>query len=209
MAASMAYAIANGMTRRRLRLALARKSRLFSPRVIVAGDSLAACCDFRPLARRPFGVLSVAKGGATLREIAGQLSLTKGIKARSTIVDGGLNDLLAHEASPEQIARDFRLLASQLARGGEAIFTLMPHVADRAHADRIDEANALIAAICRENGVAVIDLNPRVSVDGVRKAEMTDDGLHFTPGANALWIDALRKVVSDYPCRPARGCDAR
>lgn len=193
----MAYAIANAKTRRDLRLALARKSRLFAPRLIVAGDSLAACCDFRPLARKPFGVLSMAKGGATLREIAGQLSLTKGIRARLTIVDGGLNDLLAHGAEPERIAGDFRLLASQLGSGGEAVFTLMPHVADRAQTARIDEANALIAAICRENGVAVLDLNPIVSVDGVRKAEMTDDGLHFTPHANALWIEALRNVLSD------------
>jgi len=43
---------------------------------------------------RPFGVLSVAKGGATLREIAVQLADVQAIEAKWIVIDGGLNDLL-------------------------------------------------------------------------------------------------------------------
>jgi hypothetical protein len=43
----------------------------------------------------------------------------------------------------------------------------------------------------------VLDLNPHVSLNGVRRAEMSDDGVHFTPRANAVWIAALREKLSD------------
>jgi hypothetical protein len=190
-AALLLFALAEGDARCALRLALARRLPWFAPQVIVAGDSLAACCDFRPLASRPFGVLSLAKGGATLLDIAGQLHRACGVEA-GVVVDGGLNDLLSHDSSPERIARDFEALLALMGARDKIVFTLMPHVADHAYSRRIDRANELIGAICRERGVVALDLNPRLSVGGVRRPEMTDDGLHFTPRANALWVEALR-----------------
>jgi lysophospholipase L1-like esterase len=177
---------------RALRLALARNLPWFAPQVIVVGDSLAACCNFHSLATRPFGVLSLAKGGATVTDIAAQLALARGIKADAVFIDGGLNDLMVYDSSPEQIAHDFELLLSRIGPRGKIVFTLMPHVADSAYSGRIDRANQLMGAICREKGVVALDLNPLLSVGGVRRPEMTDDGLHFTPRANALWIEALR-----------------
>ena len=55
----------------------------------------------------------------------------------------------------------------------------------------------MMAELCRERGIEVLDLNPHVSLNGVRRAEMSDDGLHFTPRANAVWIAALREKLSD------------
>jgi lysophospholipase L1-like esterase len=191
-----AITLATGDARRALWLALARKHGWFAPRIIVAGDSLASGCDFSPLAKGPLGVLSLAKGGATLPEISAQLAQAGGAKTDIFIVDGGLNDLMTHESSPERIAGDFLLLLKQVGtRDKTMIFTLMPHVADRAYSARIDEANRLIAAICREQGATALDLNPHVSADGVRRLEMTNDGLHFTPCANAQWIKALQSCV--------------
>ncbi|WP_162009718.1 SGNH/GDSL hydrolase family protein [Methylocystis heyeri] len=193
-AALIAIALADADARCGLRLALARKLPWLAPQAIVAGDSLAACCDFRPLASRPFGVVSLARGGATLPEIAGQLGRASGVEAGVVIVDGGLNDLLSHGASPERIARDFVALLTLMGPRDKVVFTLMPHVADSAYSRRIDRANELIGAICREKGVVALDLNPRLSVGGVRRPEMTDDGLHFTARANALWVEALRSL---------------
>jgi hypothetical protein len=191
-AALLLFALADGDARCALRLALGRRLPWFAPEVIVAGDSLAACCDFRRLASRPFGVLSLAKGGATLLDIAGQLHRACGVEAGVVVVDGGLNDLLSHDSSPDRIARDFETLLERLGARDKIVFTLMPHVADGAYSRRIDQANELIGAICRERGVVALDLNPRLSVGGIRRPEMTDDGLHFTPRANALWVEALR-----------------
>jgi hypothetical protein len=179
-----------------LLLSLARNQRWIAPRVIVVGDSLAACCPFGKLSRRPLGVLTLAKGGATLKEIGEQILQARGIAARYLVIDGGLNDILFHDAPPEQIEHDFRALLRRLDDGARAIFTLMPHVADPAYSERVEAANRRMAALCAERGVAVVDLNPELSAGGVRRPEMTDDGLHFSPRANEAWIAAVKRAMT-------------
>ncbi|MFY9832596.1 MAG: GDSL-type esterase/lipase family protein [Methylocystis sp.] len=190
------FALVDRGARDAMLLSLARNQRWFAPRIIVVGDSLAACCPFGKLSWRPLGVLSLAKGGATLEEIGGQITRARGIAARYVIIDGGVNDILFHDAPREQIERDFRALLRRLDDGARAIFTLMPHVADPAYSERIEAANRRMAALCAEHGVAVLDLNPEVAAGGVRRPEMTDDGLHFSARANEAWIAAVRRMTA-------------
>jgi hypothetical protein len=191
------FALVDRDARDAMLLSLARNQRWTAPRVIVVGDSLAACCPFAKLSWRPLGVLTLAKGGATLKEIGGQILRARGIAARHVIIDGGLNDILFHDAPPEQIEHHFRALLRRLDDGATAIFTLMPHVADPAYSEQIEAANRRMAALCAEHGVAVLDLNPELSTDGVRRPEMTDDGLHFSARANEAWIAAVRRMMSE------------
>jgi hypothetical protein len=164
--------------------------------IAVVGDSLAAGCPFSELSRHPFDVMNLAKGGARLAHIAAQLERAQRSRARRFIIDGGLNDLLGGAAPIRDIERDFRGLLQVLDPGAPAIFTLMPYIAESAVAPRINAANAMMAELCRERGIEVLDLNPHVSLNGARRAEMSDDGLHFTPRANAVWIAALRDKFS-------------
>ncbi len=191
------FVVANLELRRALHLALAQRYRCFAPEIVIAGDSLAAGCPFRFLSPKPFGVLTVAKGGATLQEIAVQLSQVRGIAPRWIVFGGGLNDLLSDDSSLAQIEHDFRLLLRRMGVVRKATFTLMPHVADADWTARIDAANQLMGAICEQNGIGVLDLNPELSAGGVRRPEMTDDGLHFTSRANAVWIAALKQRLGD------------
>ena len=92
------FALVDRDARDAMLLSLARNQRWIAPRVIVVGDSLAACCPFAKLSWRPLGVLTLAKGGATLKEIGGQITRARGIAARYVIIDGGLNDILFHDA---------------------------------------------------------------------------------------------------------------
>jgi lysophospholipase L1-like esterase len=164
--------------------------------IAVVGDSLAAGCPFSELSRHPLDVMNLAKGGARLAHIAAQLERAQRSRARRFIIDGGLNDLLGGAAPIRYIERDFRGLLQVLDPGTPAIFTLMPYIAESAVTPRINAANAMMAELCRERGVEVLDLNPHLSLNGARRAEMSEDGLHFTPRANAVWIAALRDKLS-------------
>lgn len=164
-------------------------------RFLVIGDSLAACCPFHKLSPWPFGALNLAKGGALLGDIARQIDVVPQATPRWILADGGLNDLLGAGRSPGEIHRDFVTLLRRLDGRAPVIFTLMPHVSDPAAAPRIDAANALMRDVCRRYGVAVLDLNPQLSLYGARRPETTQDGLHFTDRANALWIAALRTMT--------------
>jgi lysophospholipase L1-like esterase len=169
--------------------------RLRFARIAVAGDSLAAGCPMRQLSLRPFGVLNFAKGGAHLIEIAEQLRDAQSTAARVVVFDGALNDLLGAGASDAQILGDFAHALDAVGEKTRAVFTLMPHVADPAPAARIDVLNAAMMQLCAQNDVVALDLNARISASGRRLPEMTDDGLHFTPRANAIWLEELRKLL--------------
>ena len=181
---------------RRFRLSLARAHSHFAPKFLIVGDSLAACCPFRPLSRRPFGLLSLARGGAVLSDIAEQLRCCRGVEASWIVIDGGLNDLMREAASPERIERDFHALLDEIPPRAHALFTLMPFVSDASFGAAIDESNRRIARACARAGVVAIDLNPELSEGKTRRPEMTDDGLHFSLRANAIWVDAIRRATT-------------
>jgi lysophospholipase L1-like esterase len=169
------------------------KIRIGLARLVVVGDSLAACCPWNRLDWTPFGAFNLARGGARLEDIARQLDAAP--QPRFVLADGGLNDLLGDGRSPEEIHRHFVALLDGLAKHPRAMFTLMPHVSDPTRTRAIDAANALISESCRKAKIAVLDLNPWLSQNGVRRSEMTDDGLHFTSRANDVWIAAVRRAL--------------
>lgn len=187
----------DGATRRAFLLSFfERFARNFPPTFAIVGDSLAAQCRWRALGRRPFDVIDLAVGGATIKEIAGQIRQADAIGAKCLIIDGGLNDLLFDGASVDQIEHDFRALLRRIPPDRKAIVTLMPYVSDPASAPHIDAGNGVIRALAESRGFEVVDLNPQLSEGGVRRPEMTDDGLHFTPRACAIWVEAVRARLS-------------
>lgn len=191
-----AIALTDGAVRREIKLSLARRmGGLFSPSVIVVGDSLAASCPWERLVGRPFGVLNLATGGATLKEIAGQIYRARGVAASYLLINGGLNDLLFDEARADQIEADFLALLRRIGNGPRVVVTLAPFVDDPAQTDRITSANEIVSRLCRERGYLAVDLNPALCVDGVRRSEMSADGLHFTRAAELVWIDATRAAI--------------
>jgi lysophospholipase L1-like esterase len=188
--------LADSGARRAFRIALHRRvARLRPPRVAIVGDSLTAQCDWRSLGSRPFDVLRLALGGATLKDIGAQIVEARMMGARCFVIDGGLNDLLFDAAPLAQIEHDFRALLRRLPEDAGGVFMLAPHVADTAQAPRIDAANRLMRALAEARGLAVVDLQPRLSDGGARRPEMTNDGLHFSPLAATVWVEAARESL--------------
>ncbi|WP_363350825.1 GDSL-type esterase/lipase family protein [Methylocystis echinoides] len=190
------FFLSDGAVRKAIQFSLARRvGGLFSPRLIVVGDSLAASCPWRRLAAHPFAVLNLAMGGATLKEIAGQIYRSRDIAADFLLVNGGLNDLLFDQAEARQIEADFLALSRRI-EGRTVIVTLMPFTSDPARTAHIVKANELLSRLCRQFGYCTVDLNASVSVDGVRRPDMTEDGLHFTGAADRIWLAAIRDALS-------------
>ncbi len=190
--------LTDGAVRRAVQFSLARRiGGLFSPEIIVVGDSLAVSCPWKRLIGRPFGVLNLAAGGATLKEIGGQIYASRGVVAPCLLINGGLNDLLFDDAPTDRIQADFIALTRRIENRPIVVVTLMPFVEDPAKTKRIVEANEVLLRLCRERGYLAVDLNPAISAGGVRRPDMTNDGLHFTRAAELTWIGAIRSTLSE------------
>lgn len=187
----------SGSTRSAFLLAIYRKIALVSPPgYAFVGDSLTAQCDWRlQLMKNPFGVINLASGGAAIRAVVSQVSQADSIGAEYVLIAAGLNDVILDDAPIDQIERDFGYLLRKIG-AKKAIVTLIPYVSDAAFSERISGANRSIAILARQRGYPVIDLNPELAPEGVRKPEMTTDGVHFTPLACSIWLRAIRRQIA-------------
>jgi lysophospholipase L1-like esterase len=192
----VAFFLTDGGVRRATHKVLARRlGGVFRPRLVVVGDSLAAGCPWPKLDERPFASLNLAEGGATLKQIAGQVNYARDFADASLLIDGGLNDLLYDQPLLEHFEADCRALFRRIGAHEQVIVTLMPYTADPAFADMIDAGNEILSRLGADRGFSIIDLNETVSWQRARKPEMTNDGLHFTRPAELYWIQKVRAIL--------------
>ncbi len=179
-------------------------ARIWPPTYALAGDSTTRNCRWvGRLDWNPFAIVNLAASGRVTREIVEQVRWAKKLRASTVLIAAGINDLIQDDAPNDVIAFDFDVLLRNLGPEQRAVVTLIPYTSDLALSPRIDAANRSIRLLAEQRNLAVIDLNPALSENRVRKAEMTFDGIHFTDRACAAWLDMLKKRLSETaPPRP-------
>jgi lysophospholipase L1-like esterase len=167
------------------------------PPFVFTGDSMTANTNWGwALARNPLAAVNLAAGGATIHQIAWQVSKAGNYHGKYLFVTAGTNDILT-DRSLSQIRSDFASLLEQVPKGMKVIVTLIPYTSSPEHRDAIRTANLdILKLVSNHDGVVVIDINPLISVDGILEARYTVDGVHFNRDAYNIWTEQLRKVLN-------------
>ena len=164
---------------------------------VVVGDSLAALCPWKwSFGLSPVAVANLAVSGSDVRGVTHQINLADQFRPQVILISGGLNDLINYEAPLDAIRHDFALLLRHLRKEQKSVVTLMPYVANVNFADRITAANEVIAELSLQREIPVVDINSSLSVDGVRRPEMTTDGIHLSALACRTWIAAVKSRLA-------------
>ena len=164
---------------------------------VVVGDSLAAECPWKwAFGLSPVAVANLAAAGSDLRRITRQIELAHDLRPQIMLISGGINDLIYYEAPLDEIRYDFALLLRRLGKEQKSVVTLIPYISDQNFTDRITAANNVIAELSLQRGIPVVDINPSLSVDGVRRPEMTTDGIHLSALACRSWIAAVKSRLT-------------
>jgi lysophospholipase L1-like esterase len=164
---------------------------------VVVGDSLAALCPWKwSFGISPVAVANLAASGSDIRGMIHQIDLADQFRAQVILISGGLNDLISYEAPLDAIRHDFALLLRHLRKEQKSVVTLMPYISNANFADRITAANEVIAELSWQRGMPVIDINSSLSVGGVRRPEMTTDGIHFSALACRTWIAVVKSRLA-------------
>jgi hypothetical protein len=173
-------------------------ARFWPPTSAFLGDSLTADCSWRwRFERNPLAVANLAAGGARIRDVAqGQVFWAKRLMARQLFVSVGLNDLLMDHAPLDQIVYDYDFLFRKIGTDHVVVVTLIPYVSDPSAGPAIRAANEAIRTLAQAWGHSVVDINVTLAAGEIRKSDMTTDGIHMTPLACALWIDAVKAEIS-------------
>jgi lysophospholipase L1-like esterase len=164
---------------------------------VVVGDSLAAECPWKwAFGLNPVAVANLAAAGSDLRGITRQIELAHDLRPQIMLISGGINDLINYEAPLDEIRYDFALFLRRLGKQQKSVVTLIPYISDQNFTDRITAANNAIAELSLQRGIPVVDINPFLSLDGVRRPEMTTDGIHLTALACRSWIAAVKSRLT-------------
>jgi lysophospholipase L1-like esterase len=164
---------------------------------VVVGDSLAALCPWKwSFGLSPVAVANLAVSGSDIRGIIHQIDLADQFRPQVILISGGLNDLISYEAPLDAIRHDFALLLRHLRNEQKSVVTLMPYISKANFADRITAANEVIAELSLQRGIPVVDVNSSLSVDGVRRPEMTTDGIHLSALACRTWIAVVKSRLA-------------
>jgi lysophospholipase L1-like esterase len=122
---------------------------------------------------------------------------------RVVVLYAGDNDIAAGK-KPEQVHHDFRDFTEKVRKGlpeARLIFiSIKPSVARWKLADKMREANKLIAADCeKDEKLKFLDVWPvMLGPDGQpRKEIFRDDNLHMTEAGYAEWTKLLRPLLED------------
>lgn len=124
------------------------------------------------------------------------------------VMYAGGNDIDAGK-TPAVVAADFQAFAARvwsgLPRTQIAFISIAPNPARWSQADRIREANSLIAAACRADPrLHYIDVFPRMlGADGKPRGDLfLDDGLHMNRHGYEVWIPLVRDTIQAVLNRP-------
>jgi lysophospholipase L1-like esterase len=164
---------------------------------VVVGDSLAALCPWKwSFGLNPVAVANLAVSGSDIRDMTHQIDLADQFRPQVMLISGGLNDLISYEAPLDAIRHDFALLLRHLRKEQKSVVTLVPYISNANLADRITAANEVIAELSLQRGIPVVDINSSLSVDGVRRPEMTTDGIHLSALACRTWIAVVKSRLA-------------
>jgi lysophospholipase L1-like esterase len=192
---SMPIMFSESMRRTYLLLIDRQIAKVVPPRFVFAGDSLTAHGNWGwRLARNPLSAANLAEDGASINEVAIQVSRARAYYADFLLVMAGTNDILYHHGL-DQIACHYRFLLEKAPPGQRLIVTLIPYMSFPEYTADIRAANFEIRRLSERKGAYIIDINAYLSTNGLLGNELTTDGVHFNERAYEIWSNEILKLL--------------
>ena len=192
---SMPIMFSQSMRRAYLLLIDRQISKVVPPRFVFAGDSLTAHGNWGwRLARNPLSAANLAEDGASINEVAIQVSRARAYYADFLLVMAGTNDILYHHGL-DQIACHYRFLLEKAPPGQRLIVTLIPYMSFPEYTADIRAANFEIRRLSERKGAYIIDINAYLSTYGLLGKDLTTDGVHLNERAYQIWSNEILKRI--------------
>jgi lysophospholipase L1-like esterase len=165
--------------------------------VVMLGDSITESGNWTKLFDRP-DVLNLGISGDTSAGILNRLHQVIAHKPRIVFLMIGVNDFL-HDIPLDLTKYHIRLIVSLLIKND-----IRPIIQSTLFVRGYPEVNAKIRALnddlrlwCAENKITFVDLNEFLSLNGMLRADVSNDGIHLNGNGYVLWGDAIRRYFND------------
>jgi lysophospholipase L1-like esterase len=192
---SMPVIFSQSMRRAYLLLIDRQIAKVVPPRFVFAGDSLTAHVNWGwRLARNPLAATNLAEDGASINDVAIQVTRARAYYPDFLLVMAGTNDIL-NDYALEQIACNYRFLLEKASTGQRLIVTLIPYMSFPEYTAAIRAANSEIRRLSERKGAYIIDINAYLSTNGLLGKDLTTDGVHLNERAYRIWSNEIFKSI--------------
>jgi len=125
------------------------------------------------------------------RQIRPLMANATAYRPRYIVVTSGTNDAI-FGYDIENIRSEWRAM---LTTNASVIVTLPPLTENAGYNVGLIAISEVIREVARENGVAVVDLNPVLAPNGVLLPQYSSDGVHLTSRAYEVWAALIRTAA--------------
>ena len=166
------------------------------PRFVFVGDSLTAQGNWGwMLARNPLSAANLAEPGASINEVAVQVTRAGNYHAEVLLVMAGTNDIVTYHHTLEQIVCNYQFLLEKVPTQLQLIVTLIPYTSFPEYTNNIRASNLEIMRLSERKGADIIDINSQLSNNGILDKDLTVDGVHFNRRAYQIWSNEILKRI--------------
>ena len=168
--------------------------------VVMLGDSITQAVDWRELLERNDVVNRGIRGDST-EGMLNRLHYIFKLKPKMVFLMGGINDIKANEATPEEIAHNHRKIVTELIdRQIKPIITSTLYVSSSERKqkrinEKVDQLNSLLKKLAREKNIAFIDLNKKLANGKSLDQKYTIDGVHLMGNAYQIWGEEISEEL--------------
>lgn len=165
--------------------------------IVMLGDSITCAVSWNELFNYP--IVNRGINGDTTSGFLQRLDEVLELKPKKVFIMGGINDIF-QSYSVEEIFENHKKIVQKLKEQKITPFiqsTLYTAKKENGYNDKVTQLNRLLEQYCIENKIAFIDLNKKLSKDGLLIQAYTHDGLHLKANAYAIWRDEIQQYIKN------------
>jgi lysophospholipase L1-like esterase len=184
------------------RTAMFAKSETTSAPIVFFGNSITFAGDWKTLLGRD-SIVNQGIGGDNTLGMLHRLQYVYQLHPKLCFIMAGINDIYA-DVPVEKIFENYKKIIDTLrAKNITPIIQSTLHVNPKwkrteLKNPEVKQLNALLSEYCTINNITFIDLNAKLSTNGILKDQYTIDGVHLTPAAYAVWSEIIAPIIQKY-----------
>lgn len=184
------------------RIAMFDESKSISAKIIFFGNSLTFAGDWNNLLGRD-SIVNQGIGGDNTLGMLHRLQYVYQLHPKVCFVMAGINDIYA-DVPVEKIFENYKKIIDTLRSKN-----ITPIIQSTLHVNpkwkraeiknpEVKKLNILLSEYCAVNKITFVDLNAKLSSNGILNDQFTTDGVHLTPAAYIVWSEMIASIILKY-----------
>ena len=164
-------------------------------RIVMLGDSITFGVNWNELFDNA-NIINRGIGSDTTEGFLHRLKFIYKLNPKYVFIMGGINDIGKGYEVNKIFKNYIKIIEKLKAHNIEPIVQSTLFTTKSKHKNKVKKLNSLLVLYCKNNKIKFINLNDKLSNNGILIKDYTYDGVHLNANGYKIWIDKIRKYLS-------------